>query len=216
MSSFIPTVLACHFTELSSALVSIAPYRRRSRTFVEAKRSSVGANEMPPDPNSPADVESTKIKHRERLAEEVTWVTVSVDDWLGACMPGESLPDACTKPDFEPFSGVNVSGRESLMYPGLVRALSHLRLSFNLGSNSTIQCNGFNAILGKLDVPQYTMRITGEHSDRTAPGSHEDRDHNAFKPDLAMYSTAKEARETYDLPPQPSKKKPGVSTAQGE
>ncbi len=183
---------------------------------MEAKRSSVGANEMPPDLNSPADVESTKNKHRERLAEEVTWVTVSVEDWLKACMPGESLPAACTKPDFKPFSEVNVSGRESLMYPGLVRALSHFRTSLSPGSNSTMQCNGFNAILGKLNVSQYTMRITGEHSDKSAPGSHEDRDHNAFKPDLALYSTAKEARETYDLSPQSSKKKPGVPAAQGE
>ncbi|OJT03657.1 hypothetical protein TRAPUB_5685 [Trametes pubescens] len=119
MSSFTPTVLAIHITELSSSLVNIEAYRHRSRTIVEAKRSSVGANEMPPDLNSPADVESTKNKHRERLAEEVTWVTVSVEDWLKACMPGESLPAACTKPDFKPFSEVNVSGRESLMYPGL-------------------------------------------------------------------------------------------------
>ncbi|KAI0773009.1 hypothetical protein BD413DRAFT_543978 [Trametes elegans] len=115
---------------------------------------------------------------RKNLAAEVDWAILPVDEWFELCLPGKNLPRGVVP---APFSVV-VDHHEKNMYPGL--------------------CKGFNAILKALNNKSFIMKVTGDNPDTIAPGSEEDRDHNALKPDLAMYPNVKEAVDDFTVPEQ--------------
>lgn len=175
-----------------------------------SKPSSTVPNEaiIMPESGSKADADRQKALNRENLAREVCWTTMSVSEWLDKCMPGKALPEECAKSDFKPFSTVTIGRTENHMYKGLVRVRVWVVSRLMVLTECATKCNGFNDILRKLKVDKFTMRITGDHQDRSAPGTIEDRDLNAFKPDLALYTTDEDVRKVYTLPPPKVSKKP--------
>ncbi len=84
------------------------PTRPHSRTLVAAKESSLSFS-------VPRTGEKALTARRQRLAKEMAWWQLKVDDWFNTYLPGEDLPDNL---QWTPFN-VDITS-EPTMYAGLV------------------------------------------------------------------------------------------------